>query len=191
MSSSRVFVVSSNRNAGSLSSASNRKSSRRASISGGDSGLQPYSISRLTAGTVPIWAKSVLFREGMVRIELFQVPSRCWVAANLIAGRWEYGSQSRLFGDGSAIRATSAIALYFIGAAACSSSQLRGNESGSATGVVIEEIDSAAALGAVTIGARYENMAGGAGPRRAARGRIAGFQPEARGPWLSACCIRD
>ena len=92
-----------------------------------------------------------------------------------------------LRGDGSVIRATSAIALYFIGAAACSSSQLRGNESGSATGVEIEGIDSAAALGAVTIGARYENMAGGAGFPAGSAGRIAGFQPEARGTPLSYC----
>src|SRR6267378_8173792 len=95
-------------------------------------------------------------------MELFHIPSRVWVTASFIAGRCEYGSQSTSRGPGSLRRATSVIARYRIGADACSSSQLTGNESGSGEGVVIVGDNSAAVPGAVTNGARYV----GAGLRR-------------------------
>ena len=119
-------------------------------------------------------------------MEWFHVPSRCCVAASLIAGRCEYGSQSRVLGDGSVMRATSAIDRYLMGADPCSSSQLRGKVSGSGAGVVIPVgIKSGATLGAVKIGARCGNMADETRFATGSAGRIAYFRPEARGGSLS------
>ena len=81
-------------------------------------------------------------------------------------------------------------AVHLMGAAACSSSHVRGNEIGSAAGAEIEEIGSAAALGAVTIGARYWNLGRRSESPAGNAGRIPVFQPEARGPSLSRCHIR-
>src|SRR3954471_9955365 len=83
-------------------------------------------------------------------MELFQVPSRDWVTASLIAGRWEYGSQSTSRDPGSASRVISPSARYLIGAEACSTSQLTGKES--CSGAVVGSVgsSSAAVPGAVT-----------------------------------------
>src|SRR5450756_356580 len=83
------------------------------------------------------------------------MPSRDCVTASLMAGRCEYGSQSKSGEAGSAARAASVIARYLIGADACSSSQLNGKEMGSGTGAVNVGAGSAVILDAVTGGARH------------------------------------
>jgi hypothetical protein len=159
MSSSLVFVASSNVNAGSLSSARSLKRMRRARTSGGDSRSHPYSARRLTAGIVPAALRSAPCLPGIDNTERFHMPSRFWVTASLMAGRCEYGSQSIPETGASAGRATSTSARYLIGAAACSSSQLNGKVSCSGAGVGIVVASSAVLLGTVKSGTRRRKPA--------------------------------
>ena len=99
--------------------------------------------------------KSELCLPGIDRMEWFHIPSRLCVTASLIAGRCDSGRDSISAAGGSLRRATSFIALYLIGAEACSKTQLRGNESGSAAGAGIVGANSGVIVGAVTSGARH------------------------------------
>jgi hypothetical protein len=91
---------------------------RRACTSGGVSLFHPYSISRRTAGIVPIPEKSTAVGDGKVSIPPDHVPSWACCTANVIAGRYVKGSETIFSASPGARRATSVSARYLIGGAA-------------------------------------------------------------------------
>src|SRR4051812_33800195 len=103
---------------------------RRACINGGVSLCHPYSISRLTAGIVPIPSKCSAREDGMVSIPPSHVPSgACWTASNS-AGLCANGRGLTFSASVGDTRATSVRARYWIAGAAWVMSQFKGNRTG-------------------------------------------------------------